>query len=178
MDYLFILNVLTSYSLPTLIIAVIVSALSIVLDLIFKNKIPTNIKLNAPFFIAFLLCFVYDTAFVLNSFILREETITFGIVSGSLSVVIIRTFFSVVNGKSLTTDTALLLIEGIIEELIEPSSVKTVSVMIKNVIDTPSTIEDQKTEIVEIIVVNCYKDLPAEQIESVATLILKSVSAI
>jgi hypothetical protein len=178
MDYLFILNVLTSYSLPTLIIAVIVSALSIVFDLIFKDKIPTNVKLNAPFFIAFLLCFVYDTAFVVKDFSFREETITFGIVSGSLSVVLIRSFFSLINGKSLTTDTTLLLIEGIIEEVIEPSSVKSVSVMIKNIIETPLDIEYQKTEIVEIIVVNSDKDLSTEQIESVATLILKSVSAI
>ena len=95
MDYLFILDVITSYSLPTLIIAAIVAAISIVANLIFKDKIPTGLKINAPFFGAMVLCFIYDMVFVVNDFTFREETLTFGLVGGSLSVVLIRTVGSI-----------------------------------------------------------------------------------
>ena len=178
MDYLFILDVITSYGLPTLIISAFVVVISIIVDLIFKDKIPTNLKINAPFFVALILCFIYDMVFVANDFIFREEALTFGLVSGSLSVVLIRTVGSIYNGETLPADTVLILIEGIIEEVVSPTALKSSSIKIKDVIDKATTLEEQRTEIIEILIVNTEKDISNEQIENVTTLILKAVSAL
>ena len=178
MDYLFILDVITSYGLPTLIISAFVVVISIIVDLIFKDKIPTNLKINAPFFVALILCFIYDMVFVANYFIFREEALTFGLVSGSLSVVLIRTVGSIYNGETLPADTVLILIEGIIEEVVSPTALKSSSIKIKDVIDKATTLEEQRTEIIEILIVNTEKDISNEQIENVTTLILKAVSAL
>ena len=178
MDYIFLQDAITSYSLPTLIIAVIVSAISILADVIFKDKIPTTLKINVPFFLAFLSSLIYDIVFVTKGFIIREEVVTFAIVCGSLSIVLIRIFSSIFNGEKLSADTTILLIEGIIEDLVLPTSIKAVSVKIKEIIDTATSKEEQKSGIIELIVVNTDKDLSSDQIESVAMLILKTVSAI
>lgn len=178
MDYLFILDVITSYSLPTLIIAAIVAAISIVANLIFKDKIPTGLKINAPFFGAMVLCFIYDMVFVVNDFTFREETLTFGLVGGSLSVVLIRTVGSIFRGETLPADTILVLIEGIIEEVVSPTALKASSIKIKDVIDKAITTEEQRTEIIEILFVNTDKDISREQLENVTTLILNAVSAL
>ena len=100
MDYQFIKVFLTSYSLPTLIIAFLVATLSIIVDKLFKGKLPFFIKNYAPFMLSLVLYFIYDTAFVLKAFVFREDTFISGVLSGSLSLIFSRTYYSLIKGEN------------------------------------------------------------------------------
>ena len=73
-------DILTSYSLPTIIIAVIVCSASLTLNKFF-NKLPKTLKVYIPFLISIVLYYIYDMAFVLHEFTFKSETLYAGIFS-------------------------------------------------------------------------------------------------
>ena len=87
MDYLLLQDFLVTYSLPTLIVAVIVSAVSLTLNKFFVNA-PKLLKAYFPFLLAVLLYFLYDMIFVERAILLNKHAFYGGILSGSLSAII------------------------------------------------------------------------------------------
>ena len=118
MDYLLLQDFLVTYSLPTLIVAVIVSAVSLTLNKFF-NGAPKLLKAYLPFLLAILLYFLYDILFVEGSFSFKKEVFYGGILSGSLSAIISSALNKILNGKPIGVSATILLIEGILEGYIE-----------------------------------------------------------
>ena len=180
MDYQFIRVFLTSYSLPTLIIALSVAILSIIADYIFKGKLPFFITNYAPFALSLLLYFIYDTAFVLKCFVFREDTFISGILSGSLSLIFTRVYYSFKSGQALKSPT-VTVIEELLEDVVETDLLSATALAIESLIITSEQeIDAQHTAmlIAEIIKENS-KDIASESdLLAVATLILNAVSVL
>lgn len=111
-------DILTSYSLPTVIIAVIVCAVSLTLNKFF-NKIPKFVRVYIPFVVAIILYSVYDMIFVFHNFILTSQTLYAGIFSGSLSTIIYSIVIKVLQGKPINTNSTIILIESILQGYID-----------------------------------------------------------
>lgn len=178
MDYFFLSDALSSYGLPSLIIAVIVACLTAVLNKLFKDRFPLALKINAPFLLSLALCVAYHMIFVSKSFSLSDDAFTFGLVCGSISVVLNRFFYSTKSTDDLSVDAVILLIEGLIEDVVSPSALRATSIAIKNAIECDSQPEEVKSEIVGLLIVNSDKDLSPDRLDGVATLILQAVSAL
>lgn len=114
MDYLLLQDFLVSYSLPTLIVAVIVVAVSLTLNKVF-DKLPALIKTYLPFLFAILIYFFYDCVFVLKDLSFRQETLYAGLLSGSLSVIISSSIKKIKAGKPLGASATILLIESLLQ---------------------------------------------------------------
>ena len=106
-------DILTSYSLPTMVIAVIVCTASLTLNKFFNN-LPKNITVYIPFLMAIVLYFLYDMIFVIYDFTFRSETLYAGIFSGSLSAIISSTITKLLQGKPINTNATIILIENIL----------------------------------------------------------------
>ena len=115
MDFILLKNFLAHYSLPTVIIAVLVSIITVVIKKIFKEKISKTVISYAPFLLAIVLYIVYDTAFVLKAFTLRSESFYAGLLCGSLSAVIVSAIKKISQGKPIGVSATILLIESLLD---------------------------------------------------------------
>lgn len=111
---------LTAYSYPTIIVAVIVCAVSLSLNGLFI-KLPKTIRIYIPFIISITLYYAYDMIFILNDFFLRGETLYAGILSGSISLIISSSIRKISQGKPIGLGATVLLIEGILYGYIDES---------------------------------------------------------
>ncbi len=143
MDYLFIQDFLTTYSLPTLIVAIIVCTVSLTLNKFF-DKLPKLLRAYFPFLLALLLYVVYDMIFVLKFFSFRTESLYAGLVSGSLSAIISSAIKKIAKGKHIDTSTTVMLIESILEGYIAQDTLTSLALDIEK--DLSISIEKTLTE--------------------------------
>ena len=85
MNYFLLKNFLSSYSLPTLLIALCVAFGCYLLEKLIKKQISGMIKAQLPFIIAILVYFAYDMIFVSKAFVFKDDALYAGILSGSLA---------------------------------------------------------------------------------------------
>lgn len=143
MDYLFIQDFLTTYSLPTLIVAIIVCTVSLTLNKFF-DKLPKLLKAYFPFLLAVVLYFTYDMLFVIKDFSFRAESFYGGLVSGSVSAIISSTIKKIAKGKHIDTSTTVMLIESILEGYIAQDTLSSLALDIEK--DLSISIEKSLTE--------------------------------
>lgn len=124
MNFVYLKDFLEAYSLPSLVIAIIVAVLMAVLDKLFKDGLPTLIKLYAPFVLSVLIYFAYDMIFVSSEFSLRSDVFYAGVLSGSLSAVFSGIISSIKRGEPIPFNAVLLLIESILCELVPEKSLR------------------------------------------------------
>ena len=179
MDYQFIDLFFTSYSLPTLIIALSVAIISIIADLIFKGKLPFFITNYVPFILSLVLYFIYDTAFVFNAFILSEDTFISGILSGSLSLIFTRTYYSIIRGKTLKSPT-VTVIEELIKGVVKDDLLYTTALSVESLITSENNHSDNETVVLiaEIIKENSLEEKDDGDLFALATLIFNAVSVL
>ena len=175
MDYLLLHDFLLNYSLPTLIVAVIVSAVSLTLNKFFANA-PKLLKAYLPFLLAILLYFLYQIIFVEGTFSLKKEIFYGGILSGSLSAIISSCLKKILNGKSIGVSATVLLIEGILEGYIESHLLTKTAIQIELALSLEDS-EKTEQQVVQTITYNC-SSLSAEQILSLAKLIISAVKQV
>lgn len=111
-------DILTSYSLPTIVIAIIVCSASLTLNKFF-NRLPKTLRIYIPFLISIVLYYIYDMAFVLHEFAFRSETLYAGIFSGSVSTIISSSITKLLQGKPINTNATIVLIENIMRGYID-----------------------------------------------------------
>jgi hypothetical protein len=180
MDYQFIKVFLTSYSLPTLIIAFLVATLSIIVDKLFKGKLPFFIKNYAPFMLSLVLYFIYDTAFVLKAFVFREDTFISGVLSGSLSLIFSRTYYYLISGEMVKSPT-VTVIESLLEGIIPEQTIAVTATAVESLIITFEDSEDQPIlieKISQVIKENSDKENGEIDALALASLILNAVSVL
>ena len=175
MDYLLLQDFLVSYSLPTLIVAVIVSTVSLTLNKFF-NGMPKFLKAYLPFLLAILLYFIYDILFIEGVFCLKKEVFYCGILSGSLSVIISSAINKILQGKPIGVSATVLLIEGILESYIEQHLLTKTALDIELAL----SLEDSKKieqQVINTITYNC-PSLSNDEIINLAKLIISAVKQV
>lgn len=108
------LNFLTmNFNVDTIVIAMVISVISILIELIFKDKMPSPINTVLPFFLGSIFCLIYKL-------IIKEKpsvfsVISYGITAGSLSFVI-KAFISSLKNKSNCKDAIYLAVKEILND--------------------------------------------------------------
>ena len=175
MDYLLLQDFLVSFSLPTLIVAVIVSAVSLTLNKFF-NGIPKLLKAYLPFVLAILLSFGYDIIFVEGAFCFKKEVFYGGILSASLSAIISSALNKISQGKPIGVSATVLLIEGILESYIESNLLTNTALEIEQALILEDS-EKKEQQVIDTITYNC-SSLSNDEIINLTKLIITAVKEV
>ncbi len=122
MEYVYLKDFFSTYSLPTLIIAVIVSAITFVLHRFLSNKLSVSARSYIPFIIAIGLYLAYDMIFVCKAFKINVNSIYMGVLCASMSLVIGGALARIKDGKPLSVSQTVLLIEAILTGFVHSDS--------------------------------------------------------
>lgn len=174
MDYVYLKEFFTDYTLPTCIIAVAVAILTLLYDRFFSDKLPLIIRSYAPFIISVLLYIAYDMLFVSRAFIFHENTMYAGLLSGSLSAVIVSSVMRIKRGKPLSISTTALLIESIITGYVREDNLTTVAKGIEEIVVKNSS--DPDADALELFIRQNIKDnFSDEELKGLTQLIITAV---
>lgn len=176
MDYLILQDILTTYSFPTLIVAVIVCAVTLTINKFF-DKLPKLLKVYIPFLLAIIFYTIYEMIFVLHAFDFRIESLYAGLLSGSLSAIISSAINRLNKGKSIGTSATVLLIESILEGYIDTNYITKIAVEIEKELITKADISLLEENIIKKLK-NASSDISAYELSRLAKLILSAVSSI
>ena len=178
MDYILLKDFLAYYSLPTLIVAVIVVILTLLSDKFLGDKIPELLRSFMPFILSIVIYFAYDMIFVCGKFVLKTDALYAGILSGSLSVIIFKSIKKVMNGKPLTLSATALLIEGIIESYVSEN----VLIDTVNAIEALFSDESKKDTIIddvkELLSISTENATSEEELLKISALLVKAVKSV
>lgn len=184
MDFFILKNFLSSYSLPSIIIAIITSIAFAVLFNFFKVKLPSAIKAQLPFISSVVLYFAYDMIFVSRAFVFKDGAFVAGIFSGSLSVIITSIIKKICRGEipDLNSATAIL-IEGLLEGVIPPAKIAATAIAVEELLksfnDASVTDKELARQAVQDFISERADDCVTEvQLYSVAALIVETVKTI
>ena len=169
-------DILTSYSLPTVIIALIVCVANLTLNKFFNN-LPKTIKVYIPFLVAIVLYYLYDMIFVLHDFIFRSETLYAGIFSGSLSAILNSATTKLLQNKSIDTNTTILLIEEILRGYIDQKILTKTACEIQNLLQFNKSDEFNQESVIALLT-NITSELSQMDICNLAKLIVVAVNSI
>ena len=133
MDYLLLKDFLTTYSLPTVVIAIFVGTLGFIIEKFIIKKPSGAISLGV-FSLSFILYVCYDILFKYGAFVLTTETFSAGILSGSLSAVIKNAVKRICQGKPLSVTTTVLLIETLIDGYVDGENLSATALSLDEVI--------------------------------------------
>lgn len=176
MNNLLLQDFLVSYSLPTLIVAIIVCTVSLTLNKFF-DKMPKLLKVYLPFLLAILLYFCYDMIFVIKAFSFRHETFCAGILSASLSVILSSSLNKIFQGKPFNVNKTILLIEGILEGYISQTSLTQTAYIIEEILLNCQDVIEQERQVEDLLKQNGDQLIIAEA-SHLTKLIIEAVSSI
>ncbi len=176
MNNLLLQDFLVSYSLPTLIVAIIVCTVSLTLNKFF-DKMPKLLKVYLPFLLAILLYFCYDMIFVIKAFSFRHETLCAGILSASLSVILSSSLNKIFQGKPFNVNKTILLIEGILEGYISQTSLTQTAYIIEEILLNCQDVIEQERQVEDLLKQNGDQLIIAEA-SHLTKLIIEAVSSI
>lgn len=175
MDYLLLQDFLVTYSLPTLIVAVIVSAVSLTLNKFF-SRAHKLLKAYLPFVLAILLYSGYYMIFVEKAFVLKKEVFYGGILSGSLSAIISSAIGKILSGKPIGASATVLLIEGMLEGYIETHLLTKTAIDIELALSLEDG-EKIEQQVIDTISYNC-SSLTYNEIIGLSKLIISAVKQV
>ena len=176
MSDLYLQDFLVSYSLPTLIIAIIVCAVSLTLNKFF-DKMPKLLKLYLPFLLAIILYCAYDMIFVLKAFTFTNESFCAGILSASLSVILSSSLGKIFQGKPFNANKTILLIEGILDGYISQTCLTQTAYIIEEILLNCQDAIEQERQVENAIRDNGDESIIAEA-SHLTKLIIQAVSSI
>ncbi len=103
----------TNFSLDTIVVSMVISVITILIELIFKDKIPTLVKTIAPFIFGAIFYCVYKL--VTHDKLEPTSIISSGVTAGSLSLTI-KAFVSSLKNKSGYNDLLYLTVKEILND--------------------------------------------------------------
>ncbi len=178
--YVFIKEFLSSYSLPTILIAVFSSVAFILLFNVFKLKAPASVKAQLPFLFAIALYFIYDMAFVSKTLVFKDYAFILGVFSGSLSVITSTVIKKFMRGEQISISTkTTILIEGLLEGVIPPTQLTATAIALEQLINE-SDLDEKTTEIAiaEVITKSAFTSVSQSEINTVSKLIINSTRSL
>ena len=175
MDYIYLKVFLENYSLPTLIISAVVSAITLVYDKFLAEKMPAWVRNFMPFVLAIIFYFAFDMIFVIKSFNFSLGTFSAGFLSGSLSIVITSSVYKLKSEKPINVNAVAMLIESLISDYVSSDALYSSVNVIKDIIDNAEINAEEQVE--EILILNSVNKTELE-IKAISALIVKAVSAV
>lgn len=132
------------YSLPSVIIAIIIAIICILVDKLFLKKIYYGIRAYLPFVLGIIFYILYDLIFNGISPKINELSVSAGLVSGSLSSVFFSLIRRIVTGKGAlnVASPLILLIENVIFPIVPEQKLKSAILEIERLLN--GITEDEK----------------------------------
>lgn len=181
MSFIELYGFFTCYGFPSLIISVIVAAIMIVCDILFKEKISAAVKTYLPFVAGAMIYFIYDAIFVSRGVLITEDKLYAGLICGSAACGIFALYKKIKSGKiPAVSSGAALVIEGVIGDYVEPSSLSATAEVIDGILKDALTAEDcdekDLTEkVFEILSANEKNEFRKDELLSVAALVVRTM---
>ncbi len=122
MEYVYLKDFFATYSLPTLIIALIVSLITFILNKFLSHKLSLSARSYLPFIIAIATYLAYDMLFVCKAFKINVNSIYAGTLCGSISLIIGGALARIKKGKPLSVSQTVLLIERLLTGFVQAES--------------------------------------------------------
>jgi len=174
MDYVYLKEFFSDYTLPTLIIALIVGIATLIYDRFLSGKLPAIVRSYAPFILSITLYFAFDMIFVSKAFTFKKNAFYAGVLSGSLSVVIVSSIDRIKRGKPLSLSTTAMLIESIITGYVIEENLQRVALDIEKTIATETDAHDTVSKI---LLNNSLSEITEQDRANLTTLIITAVRA-
>jgi hypothetical protein len=178
MDYIFIENFFTHYSLPVLVIALCVGVVKFFLDRFFANKIPNIILTYCSFILCTLSYLAFDMIFVIKDFAVTRQSLYLGLLCGSVSVVFCTTIRKIVSGKSINLSQTVLLIEGLINGFVNESYLTATALELDKILSQNYSEETLTSNVTNTLKDNAHPHFSDDDLMRLSLLIIRSVNAL
>ena len=176
MDFKNIGDFFSYYSLPSVIIAVVIAIVCFILDKFALKKVSFNIRAYLPFLFGIVLYIIYDLIFVGTRPIFSELTISAGLVTGSLASVFFSVIKRIISGKGLSrmASPLALLIESIILPIVKENKIDCVVVAIEKLLTENEFTSHEQTidEIVSVLDRHSFENITKDEKLTSARLII------
>lgn len=176
MNYTYLKVFIENYSLPTLIISGTVALINLLYDKFLAEKLPNTARTFLPFVLSILLYYAYDMIFVVNGFAFSKGTFSAGILSGSLSVIMSSSVYKLKNGKPVSFNTRMVLVENLLKGIVSESNLAVTVNEILYILD--SEILSKEQEIINTVKKNAELDIDDSDVKAISLLIVKAVSSV
>lgn len=176
MDLIYLRDFFAQYSLPTLIIAIVVAICTFLINKFLAKSLPAIFRSYIPFLMAVLLYIAYDMIFVAHAFTITINSCYAGLLSGSLSILITEICIRISKGKPLSLSTTAMLISSLIRGYVSEKNLSSTALALEKLFkeNKDSAPIDKVTKVIS---KNAEPILDDEEIESLARLIITSVSS-
>ncbi len=176
MDYTYLKVIIEKYSLPTMVIAGIVSIFMLIYDIFASKHVAKKLSNYLPFLLAVILYLSYDMIFVAKGFKFNVSAVSAGILSGSLSVIVNASIKRLKEGKLPRVNAIETVIESLICAYVKKELLNQTAVKIKQAVQTANG--DIKAELNAILTENLSEPAEENELNMLSSLILKAVTAL
>ncbi len=143
MELSYLKNFFSSYSLATVLIAVLSAVIVLVVNKFWKNM-PRLVRVYAPIVLALILEFSYDIIFVSHKFIFTVEAFSTGVISGSLATLFIAFINKYKSGEDFELDATVILIDELLGGYLSGKNRKLALSAITAILGDSNISEDKK----------------------------------
>ena len=164
-------NFLTSYSVPTIVIAFITCIFALIFEISLKEKVNKKQIIYLSILISVVLQILYDYIIVYETPSIQSASVIAGTVAGSLSIAISAFIKRVYKGEGLPSSVAGLLIEELIKDYVLNEKVSETALYIESLIRNEND-ELLESKISLVIFENSIEGISQIQAEEIARLIL------
>lgn len=179
MDYILLKNFLSSYSLPTLVIAIVVALCCFLLEKLIKAKISIMLKAQLPFIFAIITYFAYDMIFISKAFTFTETAFLGGVVCGSLAIIFNTLINKLKRGESASLSAIGLLLEGILEGIVPKTQLHGVIIAVEQLFQLKEKSQDELLLDIELLIKEkAVKKITDSDIKAIAHMIYKAISGL
>ena len=176
MNYVYLKEFFANYTLPTCIIAIAVAILTLLYDKFLSDKLPMLVRSYAPFVLSIVFYIAYDMIFVIKAFSFNESAFYAGLLSGSLSAVIVSSIMRIRRGKPLSLSTTALLIESIITGYVREENLTAVAKGIEEIL-AENLLQPDQDRLINFIKENSESEFSDEELNGLTQLIINAVKS-
>ncbi len=174
MEYVYLTDFFATYSLPTLIIASIVSIITFIFNKFLSDKLPKSARSYLPFVISIVMYLAYDMIFVCGAFKINVNSIYAGTLCGSMSLIIGGALARIKKGKPLSVSQTVLLIETILTGYVYSENLSSTAKSVEQLIGEKEE-ETNADQIADAIKENSTPDIDESEFLRLAKLIITAI---
>lgn len=177
MDYILLKEFFADYSLPVLIIALVIGVVKFFVDKFLVKNINRVFLSYAPFILCVVLYIAYDMLFVLKSFALTYQSLYAGLLSGSLSVIFCSMIKKISSGKVIASQT-VMLIEGILQGVVSDNLLTQTAIELERLLASDFDDNSMRYQLTIALKNSAPEDYTEDQLMHVASLVMQAVKTI